>query len=88
MRRLILASKSPRRDEILSLAGYAHEVIVSDADESLSDGISAVDAVREISKRKADAVAAVTDGDRVIVAADTVVENGGEIYGKPKANTG
>ena len=84
MRRLILASKSPRRDEILDLAGYAHEVIVSDADESLEDGISASDAVREISMRKAAAVAAVTEGDRVIVAADTVVENDGEIYGKPK----
>ncbi len=84
MRRLILASKSPRRDEILSLAGYRHEVIVSDADEFLEDGISAACAVREISKRKAEAVAAATDGDRVIIAADTVVENDGEIYGKPK----
>ena len=84
MRRLILASKSPRRDEILDLAGYAHEVIVSDADESLEDGISALDAVREISIRKAEAVLSETDGDRVIVAADTVVENDGEIYGKPK----
>ncbi len=84
MRRLILASKSPRRDEILDLAGYEHEVIVSDADESLEDGMAAVDAVREISRRKADAVLAATDGDRVIVAADTVVENEGEIYGKPK----
>ena len=84
MRRLILASKSPRRDEILDLAGYAHEVMVSDADESLEDGISAADAVREISRRKADAVVSETDGDRVIVAADTVVENDGEIYGKPK----
>lgn len=84
MRRLILASKSPRRDEILDLAGYAHDVIVSDADESLEDGISAIDAVREISRRKADAVLSETDGDRVIVAADTVVENDGEIYGKPK----
>ena len=84
MRRLILASKSPRRDEILDLAGYAHEVIVSDADESLEDGMAAADAVCEISRRKAGAVLAVTDGDRVIVAADTVVENEGEIYGKPK----
>ncbi len=84
MRRLILASKSPRRDEILDLAGYAHEVIVSDADESLPRGISASDAAREISRRKAEAVAAETSGDRVIIAADTVVENCGEIYGKPK----
>ncbi len=84
MRRLILASKSPRRDEILDLAGYAHEVIVSDADESLTEGISAKDAVKEISRRKAAAVFEKTSGERVIVAADTVVEDGGEVYGKPK----
>ena len=84
MKRLILASKSPRRDEILDLAGYAHEIIVSDADETLNEEISARDAVREISRRKAAAVLGETSGERVIVAADTVVENNGEIYGKPK----
>ena len=84
MRRLILASKSPRRDEILSLAGYKHEIIVSDADETVPAGTAARDAVAEISRRKAQAVLDETCGDRVVIGADTVVENGGEIYGKPR----
>ena len=84
MKRLILASKSPRRDEILSLAGYVHEVIVSDADETLPAGTSPRDAVAEISKRKAEAVLSETAGERVVIGADTVVEDRGEVYGKPK----
>jgi len=84
MKKLILASKSPRRDEILTLVGYPHEILVSDADETISPGTSATDAVATISKRKADAVVAETSGERVVLAADTVVEAHGEIFGKPK----
>ncbi|MBR6917726.1 MAG: septum formation protein Maf [Clostridia bacterium] len=83
MKKIILASKSPRRDEILTMAGIRHEVIVSDADESLEEDFCAADAAREISKRKALAVLNVTSGERVIIGADTVVENLGETYGKP-----
>ena len=57
---------------------------MSDADETLEKDMSAKDAVREISRRKAFAVLGETSGDRVIIGADTVVENNGEIYGKPK----
>lgn len=84
MRRLILASKSPRRDEILTLVGYSHEIAVSDADETVPEGTSARDAVVINSKRKADAVFIATKGERVILAADTVVEADGRIFGKPK----
>ena len=84
MKKIILASKSPRRDEILSLVGYPHEVIVSDADETVGDDVSARDAATEISRRKAAAVLGITDGERVIVAADTVVEADGKVFGKPK----
>jgi len=84
MKRLILASKSPRRDEILTLVGYRHEIIVSDADETIPEGTAAADAVAMISRRKADAVVSETEGERVVVAADTVVEVDGEIFGKPK----
>ncbi len=84
MKRLILASKSPRRDEILSLVGFEHEIIVSDADETVPEGTSAADAAMINSRRKAEAVIADTSGDRVVLAADTVVEAGGETFGKPK----
>ena len=85
MKRLILASKSPRRDEILDLVGYRHEIVVSDADETVPEETAARDAVAIISKRKAAAALTATDGDRVVLAADTVVESCGKIFGKPKS---
>lgn len=88
MKKIILASKSPRRHDILNLAGYSHTVMVSDADETLPAGISPADAVRVLSVRKAEAVLSELNNegseDFVIIAADTVVEFEGDIFGKPK----
>lgn len=85
MKKIILASKSPRRHEILNLAGLDHEIKVSDADERLPKGIGAAEAAKVIAERKALAVKAETLCDNtVIIAADTVVEVDGEIYGKPR----
>jgi len=85
--KLILASGSPRRREILSWAGIPFEVCVSDADENLKPGTSPVDAVVMLSEKKAFAVLhshPEFDGeDYVILAADTVVDLDGEIFGKP-----
>ena len=85
--KLILASGSPRRREILSNAGIKFTVVTSDADETLPDGIEAVDAVMLLAERKARAAAAahpeLAGEEYVILAADTVVENFGEILGKP-----
>ena len=68
----------------MDLVGYSHEVIVSDADETLPEGIGSAEGAAEISRRKAAAVLDATTGERVIVAADTVVESDGETFGKPK----
>lgn len=84
MKKLILASKSPRRDEILTLVGLGHEIFVSDADETVPEGMSAADCAALNSARKAAAVIEKTSGDRVVLAADTVVEVGSETFGKPK----
>ena len=84
MKKLILASKSPRRDEILTLVGLDHEISVSDADETVPEGTGAADAAAINSARKAAAVIAITSGERVVLAADTVVEVDGETFGKPK----
>ncbi len=83
MKRFIVASNSPRRRELLSLAGYQFEVIPSDADETLESGIGAGEAVKELSKRKALFVSRMNKG-AVVLGCDTVVALDGKILGKPK----
>lgn len=86
--KLILASKSPRRREILGSLGLSFEVITADTDEScdLSDPTLYV---KEIAARKGKAVrdALLAEGrdlsDTVIISADTVVACDGKILGKP-----
>ena len=84
---LILASKSPRRKEILQNAGLDFEIIVSHTDESVPAGTLPFDAVMQISKRKAQAVKGVLGEkakNKIILSADTVVVLDNEIIGKPK----
>lgn len=83
MTRFILASASPRRKQLLEQAGYAFEIVVSDADESLPAGITPEKAVRRNAARKAQAVAE-TNPDAVVLGCDTVVAIDGEILGKPQ----
>ena len=83
MTRFILASASPRRKQLLERAGYAFEIVVSDADESLPAGITPEKAVRRNAARKAQAVAATNPG-AVVLGCDTVVAIDGEILGKPQ----
>ena len=82
-KRFIVASASPRRKELLQNAGYAFEIIPSDADETLEDGTSAAEAVEILSKRKAEAVYKNNPGS-VVLGCDTVVALDGVIFGKPK----
>ncbi len=79
--KIILASASPRRREILKNAGIDFKVLAADIDES-TEKILPHEVVLDISKRKAAAAAKKTDG--VIIAADTVVALDGEILGKPR----
>ena len=87
--RVILASKSPRRREILSMLGVPFEVVSADADES-SDLKNPEALVRELSLRKGRAVKdlLLSKGesleDTLIIASDTVVAANGEILGKPR----
>lgn len=83
--KLILASQSPRRKEILRSVGLNFEVMPVDADETLPEGIEAADAVTLLARRKAKALLAAHPelSDSVILAADTLVECFGEILGKP-----
>ncbi len=83
--KIILASKSPRRREILEVMGVEFEIDIADADESVEETLTPVEAVCEISKRKADAVSQRHRGeDCIIISADTVVVIDGKIIGKPR----
>lgn len=84
---MILASQSPRRRELLGLFCPEFEVIPAKGEEILPDGISPCEAVKLLSKQKAEEISArnFPDGNirDTIVAADTVVAIDGEILGKP-----
>ena len=85
--KLILASASPRRKELLAKAGAGYRVLVSDADESFTAPIAGDELVKLLSHRKASAVADTLGEfppDTLILAADTVVVSpDGTILGKP-----
>ena len=80
--KFILASKSPRRREILADLGLEFEIITADTDEScdLTDPRAFVE---ELALRKGRAVADGLNEDTVVIASDTVVACGGKILGKP-----
>ena len=89
--RLVLASGSPRRAELLEAAGYAFEVRAADVDERVLPGESPHDYVRRLAIAKSAATrerlvghpTADSDGRLVIIGADTAVIVDDEIMGKP-----
>ena len=80
--RLILASASPRRSELLRAAGIQFDVLPADVDESVLPGETAEHHVRRLAEAKACAVLP-RAGGRPVLSADTVVVVAGEILGKP-----
>ncbi len=80
---LILASQSPRRQELLKLFGVPFRVEAADIDESMDKTARPFDEVARVSLCKALAVA--RDADDVVIAADTVVVCAGRVLGKPKS---
>lgn len=83
-KRIVLASKSPRRKEILEKCGFEPIVMISECDESKVKEKDPGKLVKKLSIIKArDVAGKCKDGD-VIVAADTVVSADGTILGKPK----
>lgn len=83
--RLILASGSPRRRELLALLGVAFEVRSSDVDETVRVGEAPAVYVERLAVEKAQAVAATAPG-ALVLAADTSVVVDEEILGKPGAS--
>lgn len=85
MEKIILASGSPRRKQLLELAEVSFEVIVSEIEETFPAGLSPSQAAMYIAENKALAVReSLNNGDgQTIIAADTVVVFQSEILGKP-----
>ncbi|MFC3559580.1 Maf family protein [Pedobacter jamesrossensis] len=77
---IILASKSPRRQELLKLMGLNFKVELKDVDESYPENLSPAEIAVYISEKKAKAFSA---DDEIIITADTIVALNGEILGKP-----
>ena len=82
--KLILASASPRRAEILHNAGYAFSVVSSAIDETPIPGETAEAMVQRLADAKAELVAARSVGPAIVVAADTAVLIGTQVLGKPR----
>ena len=81
--KLILASGSPRRAELLEKMGLTFQVEPSNTDEVLEPGLTPQQEVVHLSLGKAKAVAAGHPEKAVVLSADTVVELDGKILGKP-----
>lgn len=82
MIRVILASQSPRRRELLALVGIDHEVMPADINEDVRPGEQAVPYTERLAREKA-AVIAARHPDAYVIAADTTVVVDGDILGKP-----
>lgn len=83
MSRFILASQSPRRQELIGNILSEYDVIVSDVEETLPDGIAPEEVPAYLAGVKARAVAE-EHPDDVVIGADTVVILDGQVLGKPK----
>ena len=83
MTRIILASKSPRRRELMELLHIPFEVIVSDIDEQIDYTNDLVKEIEKLSFQKAQAVFK-DHSDALVIGSDTIVKIGNDVLGKPK----
>lgn len=81
---LILASKSPRRRELIETLGRPFTVKSANADETLPEGLTPEEAVTLLATRKAEAGAVGESPDDIVIGADTLVFYNGEPLGKPR----
>jgi septum formation protein len=86
MEKIILASQSPRRKQLLEWAEIPFEVAVQETDESFPRHLGPAEAAMHIARNKALALRAYDPGyfNRVILSADSIVVLNNEIFGKPK----
>lgn len=80
--KIILASRSPRRRELLSTLVEEFEIITEETDETLPDGVHPREGVEILARRKGEVVAS-SHPDALVISSDTLVELGGIPLGKP-----
>lgn len=80
---ILLASKSPRRQELLSAAGLKFQLIDVDVEESYPDDMAVENVPEYLARKKAEAAVPLLANGQLILAADSVVIMNGDIYGKP-----
>ena len=83
MKRLILASSSPRRKELLEMANLPFEILASHIEEEVPENSTPEEIVQSLAYQKAKAVAEL-EKDAYVLGADTIVVYNGMILGKPK----
>lgn len=82
--KVILASASPRRKELLENMGVEFEIITSNIEEVRNEKLSLGKQIEDLAFQKANAVFKTTTGDRLVIGSDTIVCLGKQIFGKPK----
>lgn len=82
--RIILASKSPRRKELMDLAEFNYEILPSKVEEKWDDNLSIEENSIELGYQKAKSIFDNTQGDRAVIGSDTIVVKDDEVFGKPK----
>ncbi len=87
MDRIILASASPRRKQLLEWAEILFDLIPSDSEERISPGLKIAEVPGFLAKQKADMVQQKLSNGKIVLAADTVVVLNDQILGKPADRT-
>lgn len=82
--KLVLASASPRRKELLELVGAEFDVIAGNIEEIIDESLPLTQKIEKLALQKAEAIAKDLSGDFIVIGADTIVELDGEILGKPE----
>jgi len=85
MKKIILASGSPRRKQLLEWAEVPFEIIVQETKETFPSALNVEEVAIHIARQKAMAVRSIVNNDSVILAADTIVVLNERIIGKPKS---
>jgi len=81
--RIILASRSPRRQELLRNLGFNFEIVIRDYDEKIPGSLSGKEIAMHLAKEKANSFVGQISDNEIIITADTIVWCNDKVLGKP-----